>query len=117
MSSSESIDAKDAKSAEQAADEAECSDGMDSLQVTFNTLILSMSTTVLVQIGDAPTELFGGEEPPPANLPMAKHSIDMLALLEEKTQGNLDGEEERLLGQLLYDLRLRYVAACDKNKS
>ena len=115
MNVNESIDVNDAKEAEQAADEAECSDGTDSLQVTFNTLILSMSTTVLVQIGDAPAELFGGEEPPPVNLPMAKHSIDMLALLEEKTQGNLSGEEERLLGQLLYDLRLRYVEAC-KNR-
>ena len=115
MNANESIDANDAKQAEQAADNAECSDGKDSLQVTFNTLILSMSTTVLVQIGDAPAELFGGEPTPPANLPMAKHSIDMLALLEEKTQGNLSGEEERLLGQLLYDLRLRYVAACKKN--
>lgn len=116
MSSAESIDAKDAKRAEQAADEAECNDGRDSLQVTFNTLILSMSTTVLVQLGDAPPGLFGDEPPPPANLSMAKHSIDMLALLEEKTQGNLSGEEERLIGQLLYDLRLRYVAAC-KRKS
>ena len=109
--SSESIDPKDAKSAEQAADAAECSDGAESPLVTFNTLILSMSTSVLVQLGDAPPELFGGDTPPPANLPMAKHSIDMLALLEEKTQGNLTGEEERLLGQVLYDLRLRYVAA------
>ena len=41
---------------------------------------------------------------------MAKHSIDMLALLEEKTRGNLDGEEERILQQVLYDLRMRYVA-------
>ncbi|MFT5357130.1 MAG: hypothetical protein ACI9KE_004362 [Polyangiales bacterium] len=115
MNLDESIDAKDAKEAEQAADNAECSDGMDSLQVTFNTLILSMSTGVLVQLGDAPDEIFGGETPPPANLPMAKHSIDVLALLEEKTQGNLTGEEERLLGQLLYDLRLRYVSACENN--
>ena len=78
MNANESIDANDAKQAEQAADNAECSDGKDSLQVTFNTLILSMSTTVLVQIGDAPAELFGGEPTPPANLPMAKHSIDKI---------------------------------------
>ena len=41
---------------------------------------------------------------------MAKQTIDLIAMLEEKTQGNLTGEEERLLSQVLYDLRMRYVA-------
>lgn len=93
------------------ADAAEEAAGGDTPLVTFNTLVLSMSTTALVQLGDAPPEFFEGQPMPPKNLPMAKHSIDMLALLEEKTRGNLDGEEERLLSQILYDLRLRYVAA------
>jgi hypothetical protein len=43
------------------------------------------------------------------DLPAAKHMIDLLAILEAKTKGNLTGEEERLLRQLLFDLRLRYV--------
>jgi hypothetical protein len=40
---------------------------------------------------------------------MAKQTIDLLVVLQEKTTGNLSGEEERLLDQVLYDLRMRYV--------
>jgi Domain of unknown function (DUF1844) len=40
---------------------------------------------------------------------MAKQTIELLAVLQEKTEGNLSGEEERLLDQVLYDLRMRYV--------
>jgi hypothetical protein len=40
---------------------------------------------------------------------MARQTIDLLSLLEQKTKGNLTGEEERLLEQALYDLRMRYV--------
>jgi hypothetical protein len=40
---------------------------------------------------------------------MARHTIDLLAMLAEKTQNNLSGEEERVLGHALYDLRMRYV--------
>ena len=45
----------------------------------------------------------------PANLPAAQQMIDILALLEEKTRGNLTAEERQLLEQILYELRLRYV--------
>lgn len=50
----------------------------------------------------------GGERIPP-NLEMAKHYIDLLDVLEQKTQGNLSDDEKKLLDQVLYDLRLRYV--------
>ena len=43
------------------------------------------------------------------NLAMARHTIDMLCMLEEKTRGNLSGEEERLLHQVLFDLRMRFT--------
>jgi hypothetical protein len=43
------------------------------------------------------------------DLPAAKHFIDLLSILQAKTKGNLTGDEERLLQQLLFDLRLRYV--------
>ena len=42
---------------------------------------------------------------------MAKHAIDLLTVLEEKTKGNLSAEEEHILESLLFDLRLRYVEA------
>ena len=106
------MDEKTAKDAEQAADEAE---GRVSQEpeppVDFNTFILSLSSAALVHLGQAPPEVFGGQAPPPKNLPMGKQTIDLLAMLEEKTKGNLTGEEERLLSQMLYDLRMRYVKA------
>lgn len=78
-------------------------------KATFNTLILSLSTTALLHLG---TELEGmpADRAPEVNLSMAQHSIDMLSLLEEKTKGNLTGEEERLLSGILYDLRMRFVS-------
>ncbi len=45
------------------------------------------------------------------NLAQAKYSIDLLGMLEQKTKGNLESEEARLLETLLYDLRMRYVEA------
>jgi hypothetical protein len=48
------------------------------------------------------------------DLPLAKQNIDLLGLLEEKTKGNLTGDEERLLHQVLFDLRMRYVELTKK---
>ena len=53
----------------------------------------------------------GNDDKGEVNLPMARQTIDCLAMLEEKTKGNLTGEEERLLSEILYDLRMRFVAA------
>ena len=76
--------------------------------IDFNTFVLSLSTSALVHLGVAgPDGTPGGE----VNLPLAKHTIDCLEMLEQKTQGNLSGEEERLLHQVLADLRLRFVKA------
>jgi hypothetical protein len=72
----------------------------------FATLVLSLGSSVLMYLGEAP-----GGSGPPKNLPMAKHAIDLLNVLEEKTKGNLSPEEEHILGSLLFDLRLRYVEA------
>ena len=49
------------------------------------------------------------EKAPEPNLPLARHSIDMLAMLQEKTKGNLSVEEQRLLENGLTELRFRYV--------
>ncbi len=92
-----------------AADAAEERSAPGHAHVDFTTLVLSMSTNALVHMGEAPPEVFQGEPPPPANLPLAKQTIDLLAMLETKTTGNLSGEEERILHQVLYDLRMRYV--------
>ena len=75
--------------------------------VDFVTFVLSLSAQALVHLGVA---IPGGPQPE-LDLPLAKHTIDLLGILETKTSGNLTGEEERILQQVLTDLRLRYVEA------
>jgi hypothetical protein len=76
----------------------------------FSTFVLSLGSSALMHLGDI--EQPGGATS--KNLPMAKHSIDILSMLEEKTKGNLNTTESQLLENLLYDLRLRYVNATKK---
>ena len=56
------------------------------------------------------------ENPPEPNLPLARHSIDILAMLQQKTQGNLSVEEQRLIENGLTELRFRYVQVADELK-
>ena len=56
------------------------------------------------------------ENPPEPNLPLARHSIDILAMLQQKTQGNLTVEEQRLIENGLTELRFRYVQVADELK-
>src|SRR5579862_6448654 len=58
----------------------------------------------------------GSEEQPPADLDLARHTIDLMAMLQEKTRGNLSLEEQRLLENSLTLLRFRYVQAVDEAK-
>ena len=74
--------------------------------IDFATFVLSLSHSALVHLGDAPDPSGG---PVRRDVAMAKQTIDLLAVLQEKTEGNLTGAEERLLDQVLYDLRMRYV--------
>lgn len=83
---------------------AEADDSLPAID--FATFVLSLSHSALVHLGDAPDPSGGA---PKKDVAMAKQTIDLLAVLQEKTAGNLTGEEERLLDQVLYDLRLRYV--------
>ncbi len=78
--------------------------------IDFTTFVLSLSTSVLVHLGEAYEQ---GSEPE-VNLTMARQTIDLLGLLEDKTRGNLTGEEERMLHQVLFDLRMRFVACSNK---
>ena len=71
----------------------------------FPTFVLSLAHSALVHLGDVPDPGHGVTR----NLELARQTIDLLALLEEKTRGNLSGEEERILSASLYDLRLRFV--------
>ena len=78
--------------------------------IDFMTLVVSLSQTALVHLGEViDPEPGGGAGQRTLDLPMARQTIDLLGVLQEKTKGNLTGDEERLLDQVLYDLRLRFV--------
>ena len=75
----------------------------------FSTFILSLSTSVLLHLGELPDPDTQSTE---SNLSMARQSLDLLGMLQDKTRGNLTDDESKLLENLLYDLRMKYVAQC-----
>ena len=75
-------------------------------QVTFSTFILSLASSALVQLGEVPNPETGATE---QDLVIAKHTIDILTMLEEKTSRCLDADEARLREGILYELRRKYV--------
>jgi hypothetical protein len=76
--------------------------------VDFHTFVLSLGSSALLHLGELEHPDGGAAE---KDLPLAKHTIDILSMLEEKTKGNLTSAEEKLIQSLLYDLRLRFVNA------
>jgi hypothetical protein len=76
----------------------------------FISFVLSLASSVLIHLGEAPDPMTGEQGSQPA---LAKQTIDILSILEEKTRGNLDRDEERILGSVLGDLRVRYLKAVD----
>jgi hypothetical protein len=74
-------------------------------QASFMTLVQSLMTQALFYLG----ELAARGAEPSVNLDMAKHQIDTLGVLEEKTKGNLTEDEQRLMDTALYEVRMRYV--------
>jgi hypothetical protein len=77
--------------------------------ITFSGFILSLAHTAAVHFGDIADPTTGERGEP--DVVAAGQMIEVIALLQEKTRGNLIEPEERLLDDLLYELRLRYVQA------
>ncbi len=75
-------------------------------EVSFSTFILSLASSALMQLGEVPNPETGNIE---ENIEMARHTIDILDMLHEKTQNNLDTEETRLFEGILYEVRMKYV--------
>ncbi|WP_092117874.1 DUF1844 domain-containing protein [Desulfonatronum thiosulfatophilum] len=74
--------------------------------VCFSTFVLSLSSSALVHLGEVPDPDNGKTS---INISLAKHTIDILVMLEEKTKGNLDLEESKLLRDMLFELRMHFV--------
>ena len=82
---------------------------------SFEFLTLSLTTQAQVQLG---LMHFGPpEEKPEPDLDLARHSIDLLGVLQEKTKGNLSLEEQRILENSLTELRFRYVQVLEESKA
>lgn len=79
------------------------------MPVSFVAFVISMASNAAIHFGDAPDPDTNDKRPP--NLDAASQVIELLAMLEEKTRGNLSAEERQLLDQVLYELRMRYVEA------
>jgi hypothetical protein len=75
-------------------------------EVNFNSLIFSLSSSALINLGEIADPNTGQKQ---KDLPLAKHTIDTIAMLQDKTKGNLNPEEKRFLDTILADLRWRYV--------
>ena len=83
-------------------------------QLTFIAFVLSLASTAAIHFGDLADPISGEHSEP--NLEGATQMIEILSLLELKTRGNLTAEERDILGQVLYELRLRLVEATNGAK-
>jgi hypothetical protein len=82
--------------------------------INFASFVLSLAATAAIHFGDRLEP--GAQQPGPVDLVAAGQMIDILALLEEKTRGNLTVDEKDLLETVLYELRLRFVEAQTQEK-
>ncbi len=76
------------------------------LPVTFSSFVVSLAQSALVHLGEVNDPSTGASA---ANLALARNTIDLIGMLQEKTKGNLDDEEAKLVETVLYDLRSKFV--------
>ncbi len=76
-------------------------------EARFDLFLSGLAMEALIALGDAPHPQTRKAMP---NLPQARYLIDLLGVLDEKTRGNLSADEDRLLKETLYQLRMRYLA-------
>ena len=84
------------------------------VEITFSSFVLGLSTQALMYLGEVPP---AGDQTVPENLFAAQEMIDVIAMLERKTEGNLDTGEAQMLESILFDLRMRYVELKKKGRS
>jgi len=80
--------------------------------INFSTFVLSLSSSAAMSLGGYQDPVSGHI---PKNLEIAKQSIDILGIIQEKTRGNLTEDEAKLLDSALYELRMRYVEEAEKS--
>lgn len=80
-------------------------------EINFSTFVIGLSTQALMNLGEFANPLTGNVE---SDVAVAKQMIDILGMLKEKTAGNLNASESRLMEDILFDLRMKYVEAVKK---
>ena len=101
----EKKDAETNQASEKPADETQ-EPPLQFPEINFATFVASLNASALLHLGAIEDPSSGTKN---KNLPMAKQTIDILNMLQEKTAGNLSEEEENMLKNILYDLRIMYV--------
>jgi hypothetical protein len=81
-------------------------DQSELFKMDFSTFVLSLNASALIHLGEIPDP---ASKERTLNLSAAKHTIEILEIIKDKTKGNLDGNEEKLLDDVLFNLRMRYV--------
>jgi hypothetical protein len=81
-------------------------------EINFATFVVSLSTQALMHLGEIPDPMTNQQQ---RDLPAAQHMIDILGMLQDKTRGNLDHDEEGMLRSILFDLRMKYVETARHN--
>jgi hypothetical protein len=77
------------------------------IPATFSSFVISMGSSALMLMGE---QLSPQQQAVPVNLPQAKEIIDLLSMLEDKTRGNLTSDEQGVLEDMLYALRMKFVS-------
>jgi len=96
---------------DQTAEAPHASEGQPLPEINFSAFVISLSTQALMHLGEIASPISGKVE---VDVPVAKQMIDILGMLREKTRGNLNASEDRLMEDILFDLRMKYVEAVKK---
>ncbi len=80
----------------------------EDFKMDFSNFILSLNASAMIHLGDIPDP---NTKERGVNLHSAKHTVDILELIQDKTRGNLTDEEKKLMDDVIYSLRMRYVQA------
>ena len=110
LSEDEALD-QDSQAEAQKKDPTKKQAASQPFKIDFSTFIMSLTSSAFYHLGDIADPETGKTE---TNLPAVQQTIDMLIMLKEKTQGNLNEEEGKLLEQLIYELQMKFVAKTKK---
>jgi len=82
-------------------------------ELDFSTFVLSLNTSALIHFGDIPDP---GTKERTVSVPAAKHTLQILEILKDKTTGNLDEQETKLLDDVLFNLRMKFIRLTESDE-